>query len=185
VKLSSVTLYKETLPDFPQVCAGKPRRFKWGKTVSDVTSRRDIPYSAKVLFDAFAQWGNGHEIVALSQVALADAIGGDRGTVQTALDALEGAGLIVKHEIAGSRSQVQAYRMLHPALVRRDKSLSAPEVPANKGLVKCAKVVCGKLTRPHKTGWCLKCRKDAELDGKVRRIAQQVVAHGVAERLAG
>lgn len=162
----SVTLYKETLPKNPQVSAGKTRRSKWGKTVSDVTSRRDISYSAKVLFNAFSEHGKGQQVVALSQVFLAAAIGGDRGTVQIALKSLEGVGLIEKLGLPEGREQIQSYRMLHPALIRGEQTEAIRAARPN--LRKCPK--CSQLGVLRKTtGWCLRCTKDVELDGRIRR----------------
>ena len=179
VKISSVTLYKETLPKNPQVGAGFSRRSLWGKTVADVTSLRTIPYSAKALFDAFSQHGKGREVVALSQVQLAEAIGGDRGTVQVALAALERVGLIEKY--GAPVDQIQAYRMMHPALLRRDAA--AEIVVARKvQLSPCAK--CRKPCVPSgKTGWCRGCTGDIVLDGKIfRKVEGALNSRGIVSK---
>lgn len=171
MKSPSVTLYKETLSKNIQVPVRKTYRSLWGKTTSDVTMRRDISFGAKVLMDAFSQLGKGNEIIALSQVALADAIGGTRSTVAAALRSLEKVGLIEKFGKPIGHEQIQAFRMLHPALLRRGKDESA--VTAKPDLVRCVK--CRKMCVPCKTGWCRACVKDAMLDLKIDRKVDGVL----------
>ena len=173
---ASVTLYTETLSKNPQVCAGKTRRFRWGKTPSDVTSRRDISYSAKVLLDAFSQHGNGMDVIALSQVFLADAIGGERGTVATALASLERAGLIAKAGIPSGHDQIQAYRMMHPAMVRR--KVEAQEIVRKPKFSQCS--TCGALKVLGVSTVCRKCVRNTE----IKRLAENTAVRVVHEELA-
>lgn len=173
---ASVTLYKETLVKNCQVAGTKTARFKWGKTTSDVTSRRDIPYSAKTLMDAFSEHGKGKEIVALSNVFLAEAIGGERRTVAVALRTLENARLIEKSGEPSGHEQIQAYRMLHPALVRTERKIVVENRP---NLAKCLK--CKRDCVPRKNGWCLRCAKDVDLDGRVgRKVTKALADRGIA-----
>lgn len=177
---ASVTLYKETLPKNQQVPDQKTSRFKWGKTVSDVTSRTDISYSAKVLLNAFSEHGKGREIIALSQSALAEAIGGHRGTVQVALAALERVGLIEKSGLPSGHEQIQAYRMLHPALIR--SAIKTVETRHKPNLRTCAR--CQKLGVLRKsTGWCLACTKEVQFKGVVRReVKGTLTEYGIIEK---
>lgn len=184
MSFASVTLYKETLSKNQQGPAGKTRRVptpKWGKTVADVTSRRDLSFGAKVLFDALSQHGKGAEIIALSNVFLAAAIGGERSTVAEGLAALVKAGLIEKFGEPAKHDQIQPYRMLHPSLLRssRDAVAADPVKSAGKPLlVPCGK--CGAKCVARETGWCRKCLGKVELRGEIRReVKGQLAECGV------
>lgn len=187
VKLPSVNLYKQTLSKNVQVpvrkSAGSGGCF--GRIFPDVWAMTGLKPGAKVVFGGLAIWGKGEEVVGLSHGYLAGVCGMRRSTVSAGLDALEAAGLIEKY--GAPSDQVQPYKIIYPLMLKgvRLQSDVVIREKERKVLIKCLKPSCGKLTRPHKTGWCFKCRKEVEHDAHIRRIAEKVVAQSVAERLAG
>lgn len=186
MKFPSESLYKETLSKNVQVPVRKTAGLKgpFGAATPDVWALPLNP-SAKVVLMGMAMYGKGEAVVGFSHGFLAGVCVLRRSTVAEALDDLESAGLIRK---AGAPAkQVQPYEILHPALVTALRvSVETVKIKTwreSPSLVKCAR--CPKKCRPHKTGWCMKCRKEIEQDAKIRRIAQTVMAQAVAERLAG
>lgn len=67
-----------------------------------------------------------------------------------------------------------AYAIRSEVFAAIPRQTRAERIIRAKTLVKCLK--CPKLFPGHKTGWCLKCRREVELDAKIRRIATAVVA---------
>ena len=178
MKNASETLYKETLSKNPQVPAGKSHRWKrgkWGLISAEVLELRGLSFGAKCVFAALSIHGKGDEIVAASHGKIAEWIGGERSTVAAALDALEELELISKVGKAGA-DQIQAYRMLHPLMVRRIRQgVDVPPVSKEKqALVPCAE--CRKACVPDKAGWCRKCRAVSETRVIARQEAKAVVA---------
>ena len=182
MKKASVTLYKETLSKNQQVPVGFSRRWKkgkWGLISAEVLEIRGLSFGAKCVFSALSIHGKGNEIIAASHGQIAGWIGGERSTVSGALDALEELGLISKVGLAG-RDQIQAYRMLHPLLIRksRQEGEEAPESKEKPKLVACGK--CRKPCVPGLTGRCRKCMGDVELDGKIaRRVNAELAQRGI------
>lgn len=181
MKFPSVSLYKETLSKKSQVPAGKTpgKKPKFGMAGEEFWARTDLNLGAKAVLMGIAIHGGGESVVALSQGFIAAACGIERSTVKKGLDALEKHGLLKKS--GGEVDQVQPYEVLYPLIVTalRQKTTGAAVTRSHKStpaLVKCLKPSCGTLCRPHKTGWCLKCRKEIELEAKIRRIATAVVA---------
>ena len=185
---ASVSLYKETLSEFEQGPVQKSNRVhgwedekSFGKCSPKLNAMKGVSFAAKVLFDSFAAHGKGHEIVALSNGFLAASIGGSRGTVITALRELEQLCVIEKYGTPTKRDQVQAYRMLHHFLFRREtpKTEAKPKERKQVDLGKCVK--CRAKCMPDKSGMCRKCIRVSE----TRQIARQEAKVVVSERLAG
>lgn len=188
MKLASEYLYKETLSKNVQVPARKSAGSGgcFGRIFPDVWAMTGLSPAAKVVLGGLAIWGKGDEVVGLSHGYLAGVCGLRRSTVKAGLDALEVAGLIEKYGTPAG--QVQPYKILYPLMVKGARTQSDVVIreKERRVLVACSKAGCAKLCRPdRKTGWCRKCKASAEREAEIRRIAQHVVAQGVAERLAG
>jgi hypothetical protein len=137
-------------------------------------------FVAKALFHAFSVHGKGHEVIALSYGYLALAIGSSRRAVAPGLAYLEKHGLIEKFGSPSVSDQVQAYRMLHPLLVRREQE-EIPRVAKEKKKIRIrACVKCNRDCVPGKTGWCPACSKDVALECKIaRKVDGALNARGI------
>lgn len=177
MNLSSVTLYRETLSKNQQGPAGKTSRWKrgkWGLSSAEVLEIRGLSFGAKAVFQALSIHGKGNEIIGLSHGQIASAIGGERSTVAAGLEALERLDLIERHGEPSGRDQIQEYRMLHPLMVRRERSI--PKVGEKKSIALRPCCKCRKPCVPNLAGICRGCNRKAEVRTIARQEARIVVA---------
>lgn len=130
------------------------------------------------MFQALSIHGKGNEIIGMSHGQIADRIGGERSTVAAGLDALESLELIEKHGTPSGRDQIQEYRMLHPLMVRRERSTPKAAEKKSIALRPCCK--CRKPCVPNLAGSCRTCSRKAEVRAIARQEARIVVAESRA-----
>lgn len=165
----SIPLYnKDKVADFVRQGTQNP---PWSDTCfgmlpRDVSERKDLTLSAKVLIAVMHQESVGTGIVFLSDEVLSQKCGVGRRTVGDARVLLQKMGLIIPH--GDPVNQVQAYRLLH---IRhgedaRNKINELKESKKQKKLVsgntpvfQCTKCP-QKMTKQTKSGLCGSCAED-------------------------
>lgn len=182
MKNASTTLYKETLSESLQVSVKNLyRSMAFGMIPKDVLGM-DISFAAKVVFAAVRMMSKGESVVALSCQSIADVCHASRPTVIGALRVLEKSALIRKSGAAVK--QVQPYEILHERMLKLGRTGELTEVTTARkktSLVKCVRPGCKKLTPGHSTGWCIACRRDVELDGRIRRKVEVALDQRMAK----
>ena len=137
-----------------------------------------IPASAKIVLGSLGSKGRGAAKVLVSNHALALACGLTRGTVASGLKILVEAQLIASG--GAPVEDVQPWLILHPRLLTGRETPTILQTTKRRGLVvECPR--CHKLGVLRKTGWCVACTKDVDLDGRVRRkVAGALAERGIA-----